>query len=558
MRNLRRTLIGIGLLSVFLGIMTVCGALLIVALFDTIMPSHNGASLVGLMLFAAASICFFGFFIGMRNRALVDLGAALHNLISGRMPAAIHYVATHGGGSGDGMQPLDDAEDIRSFLTSPGAAAIFDMPSMLLALVFLFFVHVWIGAVGLVALAGAVALCLASRRAGEQDLERLSDARSHRRLVADEHRRHSESIQSLGLTAPFLNRWVSIDRGVGAIRRRQDQRMADFDAMAATLRLLVVVLALIVGIWLSFDDRASIGVVVASAILLFQIFGTVERSIRGWNEYDAARSAWHRLQQLMPALETPTISTTLPAPHRLMECAQLVVAAPGTRHALVQNIGFRLEAGQALGIVGSAGSGKTVLARALVGTWKLSHGEIRLDGAALDQWDPQRLASHIGYMPQHIEFPSGTIGQNISRFDPDATPEEIIASARAAGLHDAILQLPAGYQTDIGRDGMSITPGMRQRIGLARALFRDPFVVVLDDPNSQTDADGDAALADAICAVRARKGIVIMVSYDHNMLQYVDHIMLMRNGSMGAFGPAERMLTRVELGAPQEQVDGDV
>jgi ABC-type protease/lipase transport system fused ATPase/permease subunit len=218
---------------------------------------------------------------------------------------------------------------------------------------------------------------------------------------------------------------------------------------------------------------------------------------------------------------------------------------PGSERPSVREVGFELKAGQGLGVIGPSGSGKSSLARTLVGVWQPVRGGVRLDGASLDQWDPNRLGRHLGYLPQDVELFSGTIAGNISRFDPDASAEKVLAAAHAAGVHDLIVSLPGGYSANIGEGGMALSAGQRQRVALARALYDDPFLVVLDEPNSNLDADGERALTLAIASVRERGGIVVVVAHRPSALAALDTVLSMADGRMTAFGPKEEVLRRV-------------
>lgn len=543
--KLRRGLIGLGLLSGFMQCIIMGGALFLMLLFDIILPGRSVASLVGMFLLATVVVLFLGGFAILRSRMMIDLAGVVQGELAADMPIAVQYIAAHGGGSGDGQQPLDDLEDVRGFLASPGAAALMDLPWSLLALLMLFMMHVWLGAVGLVALVVVVLFCVATEIRASRSLASLAEGRSYRRLVADEQRRQVDALQGLGMRARFGARWLGLDRRIAGAKAEQERLTATTGLAAGAFRLIFFILMLTVGVALSFDDRASVGVIVAAAILLFQIMIPAERAIEAWPSFVAARNGWDRLSKLMSLLERSLVSTLLPPPVEMLEVGQLAVAPPGRSSVLIQGIGFRLKAGEALAVVGHSGAGKSVLMRAIVGLWRPVHGVIRLDGATLDQWEPDILGSHIGYMSQANELLIGTVGQNIARFDFEARSDEIIAAAEAAGVHEQILRLRDGYETEVGRDGAALPPGLRQRIALARALFRDPFLVVLDDPHSQLDVDGDAALSVAIGRVCARGGIVIVVAYRNNLLPIMNHILVMRQGAMAAFGPPDNILPRL-------------
>jgi ATP-binding cassette subfamily C protein len=266
-----------------------------------------------------------------------------------------------------------------------------------------------------------------------------------------------------------------------------------------------------------------------------------------------ARQGAARLSSLLTLLPLRLETMNLPKPVTSFQVEGLWVAAPGQQRAIVQNISFALGKGVGLGIIGPSASGKSTLARALVGAWSPLRGAIRLDGAALDQWAPDQLGSYIGYLPQDIELFDGSVAQNIARFDPDAPPAAIIAAAEAAGVHDMIVRLPEGYETKIGEGGAALSAGQRQRVALARALFGDPFLVVLDEPNSNLDAEGDTALTNAILSVRARGGITIVIAHRPSALAGVDQVLVMGAGRVLAFGPKEETL-RANLQQPRLKV----
>ena len=304
--------------------------------------------------------------------------------------------------------------------------------------------------------------------------------------------------------------------------------------------------SLAVGAALAFDDRATWSTAAAAAILLYQVLAPLDRVIAGWGDLAVARAAWTRLSELLRQLPRRDVTTLLPAPEIELTTEQLFVLAPGTTRTVVQNVGIRLLAGEALAIMGSTGAGKSAFLNAVTGLWPAARGVIRLDGASLAQWDVDDLGAHIGHVPQQIDLIDGTVAQNIARFDTDVATATIIAAAEEAGVHDLILRLPDGYETQVGRDGLRLAAGMRQRIAVARALFGNPFLVVLDDPTSNMDGDGEQMLAQLIDTVRGRGGIVIVVTHRPILLNRVDHIMQMHAGAIAAFGPRGPMLQRLQ------------
>jgi ATP-binding cassette subfamily C protein PrsD len=308
------------------------------------------------------------------------------------------------------------------------------------------------------------------------------------------------------------------------------------------------------GAYLAMHNEISGGAMIAASIMTSRALAPIEIAVAHWKGFVAARQGLKRLRQV---LDSPAFveaeRTSLPAPCRELIADGLIVAAPGKQAPILQGASLALKAGQGLGIIGPSASGKSTLVRALVGVWRPLKGEVRVDGAALGQWEPSDLGRHVGYLPQDIELFEGTVAQNIARFDPDAKDEAIVAAAQAAGAHELILRLEQGYDTRIGEAGSSLSGGQRQRIGLARALYGKPFLVVLDEPNSNLDHDGDEALTQAIRSVRERGGIVIVVTHRQTAIAGVDHVAIMTEGRIQAIGPKEEILQKVlkQGGLPQ-------
>ena len=302
---------------------------------------------------------------------------------------------------------------------------------------------------------------------------------------------------------------------------------------------------LAVGAYLVINQQATAGVIIASSILSARALAPVDLAISHWRSFVGARQArqrLHKLLMLLPELRTPT---SLPKPQRGLSVENISAAPPDVQRAVVHEVTFALKAGNGLGVIGPSASGKSSLARVLVGLWAPARGAVRLDGATLDQWVPDELGRHIGYLPQDVELIEGTVAENISRFDPDASSEAIIAAAKAAGVNELVLSLPQGYDTEIGEQGSALSAGQQQRVALAGRSIGDPFLVVLDEPNSNLDAEGDEALTQAILGVRARGAIVIVVAHRPSALSGVDHVLAMNGGRQQAFGPKDEVLAKV-------------
>jgi ATP-binding cassette subfamily C protein len=320
--------------------------------------------------------------------------------------------------------------------------------------------------------------------------------------------------------------------------------------MSKVLRMLLQSAVLAVGAYLVIDGQATGGIMIASSILTSRALAPVELAIANWKGFVSARQGWRRLKEQLARTAPGEDPLKLPAPSRQLTVEGGGTGAPGSQRFAVQDVAFALQAGSGLGIIGPSASGKSSLARMLVGVWPTWRGKVRLDAAALEQWRPEDLGPHIGYLPQDVELFAGTVAQNIARFHAAPEPEAVIAAARAANVHEMILHLPDGYETQVGEAGAALSGGQRQRIALARALYGNPFLVVLDEPNSNLDAEGEQALTAAILGVRARGGIVVVIAHRPSALAGVDQVLVMADGRVQSFGPKEEILGKVLRPAP--------
>jgi ATP-binding cassette, subfamily C, type I secretion system permease/ATPase len=302
---------------------------------------------------------------------------------------------------------------------------------------------------------------------------------------------------------------------------------------------------LAVGAYLVIHQEATGGIIIAGSILSARALAPVDLAIAHWKGFVAARQSWHRLNNLLEQLPVRPAPTLLQPPSSRLTVEGVSIVAPGDQRLIVQDVTFALTPGHGLGVIGPSGSGKSSLIRSLVGVWQPVRGKVRLDGAALDQWSSDTLGRHIGYLPQDVELFAGTVAQNISRFDPKASSDSIIAAARQAGVHDMIVKMREGYNTQVGEHGAALSAGQAQRVALARALYGDPFLIVLDEPNSNLDTEGDEALARAVRAARERGAIVVVVAHRPIGIEAVDHILVLKDGRMQAFGPKEQVLAQV-------------
>jgi PrtD family type I secretion system ABC transporter len=352
-------------------------------------------------------------------------------------------------------------------------------------------------------------------------------------------------IQSLGLGPRMMTHWQDRNEELFAAQRRALAVTSNIGAASRVFRLILQSALLGLGAYVVILGEATAGVMIASSIMTSRALAPIEGAITHWRGFIAARQGLARLTAMLATLPVEATPVALPRPKESVAVTALYVAAPGQQRPILQNINFILKAGDGLGVIGPSAAGKSTLARALAGAWWPLRGTIRLDGAALDQWSPEARGRDVGYLPQDIELFDGTVAENIARLEPGASSEAVIAAARAAGVHEMILQLPNGYSTRIGESGTMLSGGQRQRIALARALYGDPFFIVLDEPNSNLDAEGEAALTNAIADVRARGGIAVIIAHRPAALAAVDKLALLAEGQLQAFGPKASVLAKV-------------
>lgn len=545
-RDYRQVFIVVLSVSAILNVLLLGGSLYMMMVYDSVLPSRSIPTLIGLAILVMIVYAFQGFFENMRAGMLADVANAVEQKLSGRVQGAISQLALAGQKlPGDGLGPMRDLENVRAFLAS-GAVGMIDLPWILFFLGVLFALHVWLGVTTLVGAVVLFSLTLITNRVMKQPAEQLSQLSAHRNGAAETNLRHVELLTALGMRNRMQQRWGRSNSAYAAAQNKLARSGAALGGLSKMLRLALQSLILTVGALLVLDDKASGGVIFASSILSARALAPVDQAIVNWKGFISARIGWLTLSEMLKRVPAPQpVALRLPRPERRLEVEKLVVAPPGSRQMTVNGATFQLSAGDACAVIGPSGAGKSSLGRALIGAWRPARGTIRFDGASLDQWDPEHFGEWGGYLPQSVELLDGTIAQNIARFDPDATSEGVLAAAKAAAVHDLITGLPQGYETRVGTDGEALSGGQRQRIGLARALYGDPFFILLDEPNSNLDGEGEAALAAAIASVRKRGGILVVISHRADILGRVSHIMLLRGGRMEAFGPAAEIMARL-------------
>ena len=535
----RSAFVGVAAFSALINLLMLTGPLFMLQVYDRVLPSRSVPTLVALILLMAALYAFQAVLEGTRGRLLVRLGYYLDEALSPRLYNAVVRLPLKLKAGGYKSQPMQDVDHIRGFFSSGGPSALADLPWVPVYLAVCFVFHPLIGIAALLGgvLLSVIAFCVEFYTRAPTKAAAAHQARRNSLLEAS--RRNAEVVGAMGMGKKLGARWAEANASHLSAQRQASDVSGGLGALSRALRMLLQSLVLGLGAYLVIYQEATAGVIIASSILVSRALAPVETAVGNWKAFVAARQGWTRLSKLLELLPAEEAALLLPQPRCDLKVENVSAVPPGEQRPVLSGVSFELTSGDGLGIIGPSASGKSSLARLLVGVWQPARGKIRLDGAALDQWVSDELGKHIGYLPQSIELFAGTVLENISRFEAEPNSEKVIAAAQAAGAHNLIVSLPQGYETWIGESGASLSAGQRQRVALARALYGDPFFVVLDEPNSNLDEEGERALTSAIAGVRRRGGIVVVIAHRPSALAASIKCSCFRGGRQQAFGPKD-------------------
>jgi PrtD family type I secretion system ABC transporter len=545
LRACRHAFIGVGIMSCAINVLYLTGSIFMLEIYDRVLPSRSVPTLIGLAILAAGMYLSQGILDLIRGRILGRIGTALDESLNRRVFDAMVRLPLVMGARNEGLQPLRDLDAVRSFLSGMGPGAFFDLPWLPFYLAICFAFHFVIGLTALVGAIILVGLTFVTEYLSRAPAREATGLAARRNDLAATSRRNAEVLVAMGMSGRLTNRWIAANEKYLTGNQYASDVAGGLGAISKVLRMTLQSAVLAVGAYLVIYQQATAGIIIAGSILSARALAPVDLAIAHWRSFVAARQSWHRLNRLLEQLPPRTEQTVLQEPSSRLSVEAVSMVPPGDQKVIVQDITFVLEAGRGLGIIGQSGSGKSSLVRALVGVWQPFRGKVRLDGAALDQWSPDVLGRHIGYLPQDVELFAGTVAQNICRFDPDASSDGIIAAAKEAGVHQLIIKMRDGYDTEVGEQGHALSAGQAQRVALARALYGNPFLIVLDEPNSNLDTEGDEALTRAIRAARERGAIVVVVAHRPVGIEGVDQLLVLKDGRMQAFGSKETVLGQV-------------
>ena len=535
------------IISSVYNLLLLSGSFFMLLVYDDVLPSRSVPSLVSLLVLVMLAYVFQAVLDVVRGRIMVHLGSHFMGATSARVLDIVSRYELRRGPLPNGTQVVRDADTVRAFLSGPGPLAFLDLPWIVVYLLILSVFH-W--SLGLLALGGVVVLVtlmvVNNRATGPLALETMK-AGAHRVTLAEATLRNAETLKALGMAPARRAEWLQADADYLRANDRFSYMSSTLTGATKAFRMFLQSATLALGAFLVIEGQATGGIIIASSILSSRALAPVEQVIAQWKSMIASGQAMKRMRELMEAVPEEEEPLGLDPPCTALCVRSLGSGPPGTRRMTLMDVNFDLKAGDALAVVGRSGSGKTTLARVLGGVWPALRGSVRLDGATLDQWSAPQIARFMGYVPQRIELFEGTIAQNIARFQPDADREKILAAARAADCHDLIVRLDGGYDGRIGPGGGGLSAGQQQRIALARALYGDPFVVILDEPNSNLDHEGEMALGQAIAGLRERGGIAIVIAHRPSIVAQVSHIMVMNGGKVERFETREEFETRVRL-----------
>ncbi|WP_196504614.1 type I secretion system permease/ATPase [Aestuariivirga litoralis] len=542
----RKLIIVTFIFSFVINILALSGSLFMLQVYDRVIPSGSIPTLVALAGIVLLLYCYFGLLDYVRSRIFVRVGKRLEESLRLRAFDVMSKAALSKTNTA-GTLPVQDLAAIRQFISGQGPLAYFDMPYVPLYMLAAFSLHWLLGVTAMVSAAIIFILALLAERATRKHSNAAQQAQHRLTTMTEEARRNAEALFALGMKGPVRARWARIHQESLALQTHANDAGATFSAFSRVFRLIVQSAMLGVGAFLAVRHEISSGSIIASSIILGRALAPVEQAVAGWQQLLNARKAYERLTQFFKQVPAEQDRITLPRPKGHLAAEAISVTVPGIDKPLLQNVSFTVAPGTALGVIGPTGAGKSTLARALTGVLPLARGNVRLDGATPDQFGEDLYGRLIGYLPQDVQILDGTVAENISRFSAAGDDAKVVAAAQLADIHEFILRLPQGYETRLQEGGSRLSAGQRQRVALARAVYGDPVLLILDEPNSNLDADGEAALDKAIKATLARGASAVMIAHRPSALNAVTHLLVLANGQVQMSGPRDDVLIKLGM-----------
>lgn len=533
--------ISVGVFSLFVNALMLVPTFYMLQVYGRVLTSNNVTTLVMLTIIMSILVITSGTLEWVRSRIMVRVSTKLDVLLSRHVYKASFKRALESGGMDASAQPMNDLTSLRQFLTGNGVFAFFDAPWLPIYIAVMFMFHPYYGWVAIASAIVLLILAYANEKVTGKALGEANKENIAATLNTTKNLRNAEVIESMGMLDTLIARWSQRQRKVLLLQSNASDKGGVVSTLSKTFRSWVQSLILGLGAYLAIQHEINAGLVIAGSVLLGRALAPIDLIIGSWKGFISARTQYNRLNDILDKMHAEPQRMPLPAPKGNIQVENLIIGAPGSKTPILKGIGFGVPAGAVVGIIGPSASGKSTLARALMGVWAPQHGSVRLDGADLHQWDKELLGPHIGYLPQDIELFEGSISENIARF-ATIDPEKVVQAAQIAGVHEMILLLPEGYDTVIGSDGVNLSGGQRQRIGLARALYGIPKVILLDEPNSNLDEVGERALAHAIQYLKQAGSTVFVITHRTSILSQLDRLLVMQNGAITMYGPRDQVM----------------
>ncbi len=532
----------VALFSVFVNILMLTAPLYMLQIYDRVLGSRSEETLLALSVLVAFLFLVMGLLDYSRGRILARIGAKFQANLDQRVFSAVLQASSNGRGNEYAATGMRDLESIQRLLSSPVLASIFDILWTPLFIFGIFLFHPWLGYLAITGGVALLILAFLNQFISRDPIHTANSSKFKSDQMAGQMRTEAELVQSLGMRQSSFDRLsVARDESLSSTINASDIS-GGFSVLTKTFRMFLQSAMLGLGAYLVLQNEMTGGAMIAGSILMGRALAPIEQLIAQWAMVQQARKGWKNLSILLSETPAERARTSLPTPKAHLKVDQLTLLPPGQQQAALQMVSFEVKPGQALGVIGQSGSGKSSLARAIMGVWTPARGKIRLDGAALDQYDPDVLGSYIGYLPQRVQLFDGTIAENIARMAIQPNDEAVVLAAQKAAAHDMILEFPDGYDTVVTANGGRLSGGQLQRIGLARAMYGEPVILVLDEPNSNLDNDGSIALNTAIKQMKAAGKAVIIMAHRPSAIQECEMILMLEGGIVKAFGPKEDVL----------------
>ena len=530
----------VGFFSLIINVLLLVSPLYMLQIYDRVLSSGSQETLIALTGIAIFLLIVLGMLEVVRSRILIRVGTDLDEITKGKVFEGLFEAGLRRGVTSN-SQGIRDLETVRQFLSSNALFVFYDAPWVPFFIGLIFVLHPLLGTISLVGALVIFSLAMATELFSRGIFKEAAGHAVLSSTFAEASLRNSDVLQAMGMLPQVNQRWQAIHNPMVDLQSKANARVGILVGASKVVRFSLQVFILGAGAWLVLQQDSTPGVMIAASIIMGRALAPVEQAIGTWRSFVGARTAYQRLEELLAHQDSTREVVNLPRPEGRLLVDHLFAAPPNNQKPVLKDINFALEPGQALGVIGPSAAGKTTLARLLVGVWPPLQGHVRLDGADIYSWDSASRGPYLGYLPQDVELFSGTIAENIGRFG-DLDSDAVIAAANLAGCHELVLQLPQGYETRIGEGGSCLSGGQRQRIALARAVFGAPAFIVLDEPDSNLDSSGEAALVETITRLKAQKTTVVLIAHNTRLLQVVDKILLLNDGQVGVFGSKDEVL----------------